>query len=349
MNRIVIIGNGFDKAHDLKTGYGDFLNHLTDSIAKFEGNKSIIKNGQRCRNYTRYIHRLAKDGKEDKWIGVISPKNQLNFTLAVNPHNRSIYFKSLIEENEILGGHWSDLESHYFQTLVKHKDSKEDIILINEEFKHLKELLQDYLTSEVEMRINPFHSTHDIFDMLKKSRHNDLEFQKNYFVTFNYTSKILSSYAERLKSEHSNSDSNTFPLRPIYIHGHLYHTDNPIIFGYGDENSLEYEDLALLQNNELLTNFKTFQYLRSNNYNQVLGILEESEENYVQIIGHSCSLCDKALLRTIFQHKNVKHIESTYHDDESKYFENVYNISRIFDDNTLMREKLIPLSKTFKI
>jgi len=28
MNKIVIIGNGFDLAHDLPTGYGDFMRYL---------------------------------------------------------------------------------------------------------------------------------------------------------------------------------------------------------------------------------------------------------------------------------------------------------------------------------
>lgn len=82
---------------------------------------------------------------------------------------------------------------------------------------------------------------------------------------------------------------------------------------------------------------------------QVLGLLEESNEIYVQLIGHSSGLCDKALLRTIFQHKNVKHIESVYYEDERRYFENLYNISRIFDDNTLMRKKLVPLEDTYML
>lgn len=352
MNRIVIIGNGFDKAHSLPTGYGEFLNHLTDSIAKFEridsfGHKPII-NGRECGKNRGYYHRLTADGKEDNWIGVKQIQNELKYKLTVSPHNKSIYFKSLFQENERLG-YWSDLESHYFQTLVKHKDSEEEITLINSEFKHLKKLLFNYLKSEIEDNTGfekkyNIHSINPIYDMLKL-RHNDYIFEKNYFVTFNYTSKILNQYVMWLK----DSNEKQFPLLPIHIHGDLYNPTNPIIFGYGDENSLEYKELELLQNNELLTNFKTFQYLRSNKYNEVLGLLEESEENYIQIIGHSSGLCDKALLRTIFQHENVIHIESTYYKDESKYFENLFNISRIFDDNTLMREKLIPLSDTFKI
>ncbi|OBX23428.1 hypothetical protein BAA08_04580 [Bizionia sp. APA-3] len=138
-------------------------------------------------------------------------------------------------------------------------------------------------------------------------------------------------------------------ILPIHIHGDLNDFENPIIFGYGDENSKGYHELELLLENNLLKNFKTFQYLRTNKYKEVLGLLEESDNIYVQLIGHSSGLCDKALLRTIFQHDNVKHIEATYYKNESKYFENLYNISRVFDDNTLMREKLISLDDTFKV
>ena len=99
----------------------------------------------------------------------------------------------------------------------------------------------------------------------------------------------------------------------------------------------------------MLKNFKTFQYLRTGKYKEVLGILEETDDIYVQLIGHSSGLCDKALLRAIFQHENVKRIEATYYSDESKYFENLYNISRVFDDNTVMRTKLVPLNDTFKV
>lgn len=352
MNRIVIIGNGFDKAHSLPTGYGDFLNHLTDSIAKYEkvkpsGYKAKI-NGKQCGNDRNYYHKLTEDGKEDNWIGVRPIRNELKYLLTINPHNKSIYFKSLFQENERLG-YWSDLESHYFKTLFKHKNSLQEIELINSEFNHLKKLLFHYLKTEIEENTGfekkyDIHSINPIYEMLKL-RHNDFKFDKNYFVTFNYTSKILNQYVIWLRDVNKTE----FPLLPIHIHGDLYNSTNPIIFGYGDENSSQYKELELLENNELLTNFKTFQYLRSSKYNEVLGLLEESEDNYIQIIGHSSGLCDKALLRTIFQHKNVKHIESTYYKDETKYFENLFNISRIFDDNTLMREKLIPLSETFKI
>src|SRR5690606_32475908 len=135
-----------------------------------------------------------------------------------------------------------------------------------------------------------------------------------------YTSKILIAYLKRLKVE---TMDNKLSIFPIHIHGDLNDPENPIIFGYGDENSKEYHELELLLDNNFLKNFKTFQYLRTGKYKEVLGLLEESENIYVQLIGHSSGLCDKALLRNIFQHDNVKHIETTYYRDELKYFENL--------------------------
>ncbi|MCG8839047.1 hypothetical protein G1K37_11900 [Tenacibaculum dicentrarchi] len=354
MNRIIIIGNGFDKAHNLPTGYGDFMNYLRDSIAKYEptyrNQWKLINNGKECGNNRGYYHRL-NNKKEDLWLGVQQIQNKPEFKLKTNPHSseKSIYFKSLFEENEKLG-YWSDLESHYFKLIISNKDSIEKIELINREFSHLKTLLFEYLKLEIDNKTGigneyDIHSINPIYDMLKL-QHNDFEFEKNYFITFNYTSKILNQYLFWLRD---GIGKEKFPLMPIHIHGDLTNPENPIIFGYGDENSKEYKELELLQNNRLLENFKTFQYLRSSKYNEVLGLLEESNEVYVQIIGHSSGLCDKALLRTIFQHENVKYIEPTYHKEESRYFENLYNISRIFDDNTIMRKKIIPLSETFKI
>lgn len=355
MKRIVLIGNGFDKAHGLPTGYNDFEKYLTDSIARFEKTSSyshrIVANGNKChKNYNLY-HRIDQDGKEDPWLCAEHSNNETSFNLVINPHSekKSIYFKSLFEDSKNLG-YWSNLESHYFKNIIKHKNEPNAIKIINQEFEHLKELLKQYIQLEIENNTGDgekysVDTTGSIYQMLKNG-HNDYDFENTHFVSFNYTSKILNQFIFWLRT---GANSSKFSDSVIHVHGDLVNPRNPIIFGYGDENSNDYKELELLLNNELLVNFKTFQYLRSNTYKQVLGLLEDDKDIYIQLIGHSCGLCDKALLRTIFQHKNVKHIESTYYKSEKKYFENLYNISRIFDDNTLMRKKVIPLNETFMI
>lgn len=211
----------------------------------------------------------------------------------------------------------------------------------------MKVLLEDYLINQIEtLGVNKF----DIdSNSIMKLLNNDKDFDQIYFITFNYTSKILDYYYERLSMSSlvtGEPYNKKFLMKPIHIHGKLNNEKNPIIFGYGDENSADYQELEDSLNDDLLVNFKTFQYLRTENYNQVLGLLNTTNDITVQIIGHSCGLCDKALLRKIFQHENVKRIQAVYHGDDSNYFSKLYSISRIFDDNTLMREKIIPLVST---
>jgi len=352
MNRIIIVGNGFDRAHNLPTLYSDFLDHLRDSIARYEKDERdhisrlIVNNKPSRRSSSNFVPRKTEEGT-DKWICAKRLPQKNEFELATQENSESIYFKSLFQKKKELG-EWSNLESHYFKLLCKNREAVDKIKLINEEFEHLKQLISSYLKEQIEGKTgkgNKYNidAKNSIYSMLRSR--DSSQFKKNYFVTFNYTSKILNQYFFWLRDTSSKSK---FPIEPIHIHGDL-HPTNPIIFGYGDESSDEYKVLERIGNNKLLKNFKTFQYLRSSKYNQVLGLLEDSEKIYVQIIGHSCGLCDKALLRTIFQHTNVKHIEPVYHDNESQYFENLYNISRIFDDNTLMREKIVSLDETFKI
>ncbi len=42
MNRLVIIGNGFDLAHGLPTSYRDFINDYWKNICETKGTKTII-------------------------------------------------------------------------------------------------------------------------------------------------------------------------------------------------------------------------------------------------------------------------------------------------------------------
>ena len=349
--RIVIIGNGFDKAHGLETGYNDFMKWLLDSTARYEivngSNKLIGSNPIKSNQY----HRIKKDRKYDKWIRAIA-NDDYTFKLVAPNDKSSYYLKSLYTEFKEKS-FWSDLESHYFNILFKRKSNRQIVKIINEEFEHIKSLLEEYLINKIENFISydkaeELIDEHYVYKLLRPENPKYI-FTTNHFLTFNYTSKLLKSYINSLSREYGNENINYQFHSPIHIHGKLNDKNNPIIFGYGDENSAKYEELELLEENELLKNFKTFQYLRSDQYNNILSLLETDGNIYVQIIGHSCGMCDKALLRTIFQHPNVKKIEANYYSDDSKYFNNLYNISRIFDDNTMMREKLVPLSQTGKI
>lgn len=328
MNKIVIIGNGFDLAHDLKTSYKDLMNFI-----KEDANLESKKPG-RCGN----IHYdLTGDNGYIAFAKLPTIKSQYYFTTCRN--HPSIYFNSLFNEFNKYEK-WVDLESLYFKLLKANLSNLKNIDIINNEFNYLKNLLHDYLLNKVENNLPDYHQ--DFRDCYFFEPHNQNKLLG--IINFNYTKKALFYHMNFLSNYHKDFYHENFSL--INIHGELEKHSNPIIFGYGDDNSKEYKSIQNLENNLLLKNFKTFQYLRTSNYQRILSLLELENNIKVEVIGHSCGLSDKTLLRSIFQHNNVKKIEYRYHESQDIYFENIYNMSRIFDDNELMRKKVVSLSDT---
>ncbi len=336
MNRLVIIGNGFDLAHGLATSYNSFMLYLLNQILKKDevGRFDII--GIESRNNRNVFH--LKDNKGiSKWIcAAINDKGKPY--LISNPDITSYYFNSLFEKYNELNT-WSDLEGHYFEILNSYMFDSDVINIINEEFDYIKYKLENYLITNVEDKMGDPDINHKIHNSIFNYEHKYKGYiSSNYFVSFNYTSKLLNQYYKWNKNK---SPDNNYGTEPIYIHGKLIDKSNPIVFGYGDDNSDDYMKLKNWKSNNLLTNFKTFQYLRTINYKAVLGLLKEPI--FVQVYGHSLGLSDKTLLKTIFQHPNTVHIEVKYYENESRYFENMYNLSRIIDDNEMMRSKVLSL------
>jgi hypothetical protein len=142
------------------------------------------------------------------------------------------------------------------------------------------------------------------------------------------------------------SDSNLIKgkSKVINIHGNI---DNlmDVIFGYGDENSKEYKEI---ENSEdiFLENIKSFKYLKNENYDNLREFIE-GRIYEVYILGHSCSVTDRILLKKVFENKNCISIKIIPRNgDENTRLENYrkisFNIARNFDDNGLMRDKVIP-------
>lgn len=334
MSRIIIIGNGFDIAHGLKTSYKDLMEFIKEKTNPQSQRVDNYRNG--CGG----VHHIFK-GKENPYISFKYNSSQRDYFYSDCSKNNSIYFKSLFQ-NFNQNQKWSDLETLYFNLISTHQSNLQNIKLINKEFEYLKELLEDYLTNVIESKIDSYDfSLNNIFE----SR--NLYDQKVLgIINFNFTNKLISNYINYLRNNPTQIHTN-FQL--VNIHGELNNSSNPIIFGYGDDNSEKYKTIQERETNELLVNFKTFQYLRNTNYKNVLGLLEIERGIKVEVIGHSCGISDKTLLKTIFEHPNVSSIEYRYHTEEKNYFENLYNMSRIFSETSLMRNKVMDLSITRKI
>ena len=132
----------------------------------------------------------------------------------------------------------------------------------------------------------------------------------------------------------------------MQIHGDVNDIFNPIIFGYGDDTGGEYKELENMNEIELLKKIKSFQYPKTHNYHKLLNFIE-SEEFDVFVVGHSCGLSDRTLLKTIFEHKNclaiqIFHYKQSLKDADQEHFEKRIEISRHFSDKVLMRERILP-------
>ncbi len=351
MNRLVLIGNGFDRAHGLKTSYKDFIvDYLGNKINEF------IRSGKTSIGYTNYKDCLFElSGKPIFPFGEIQDhvktiddiksfiqKYQGYQLFGIKFHSQILAntFNSLSNLN------WVDIENEYYELLKRYSNNLNALKKLNDDFEYLGEKLGKYLgglniekhefaSGEFPRLFSEKIKKEDVF-ILKK----DINPKSIYFLNFNYTSTIL-KYRDQTMSFNRN-------LRYNFIHGDLRYSDNPMVFGFGDEFDKKFREFEELRNDELFRHIKSFKYSLTSNYHNLIRFIE-AEKFQVYIIGHSCGLSDRTMLREIFEHNNCKSIKIFYHErskDSNDFLEKTYNISRHFRDNGVMRKKLVPFEKS---
>jgi hypothetical protein len=378
MNRLVIIGNGFDLAHGLPTSYKHFIddywknvlvelyNNHTYSDILFKSNISRVGNNPQAR--MDWQTSVSDFVTLNKFISKYKNYCTLEFTNS--------FFLNI--SNQINIEKWVDIENLYYNQLkiitklgsLKSNEKKEQVILLNNEFEQIKNLLDKYLKEKVLGKYNlglfqdsngdifkflnilkPISVSNelDLFKEFPKNDHNELEklrdeekFKTNnekilFVLNFNYTPTVL----RYLISQKTNEN---FTKIHIPIHGTLGdEKHNKINFGFGDEMDDDYKLIENIDDNEYLRNFKSFQYLQNSNYKRLLDFID-SEKFQVLIMGHSCGLSDRTLLNTVFEHNNCRSIKVFYHqrnNGSDDYTEIIQNISRHFNKKKLMREKIV--------
>jgi hypothetical protein len=343
INRIILIGNGFDLAHGLKSSFKDFIyDYSYNSIktllseSKFEDQLISIKTDTNFNNAIKELERLTQ---KDAFNQIVS--------LSKNTHSnikfiwKSTFYKSIF--NEIENKDWVDIEIKYFDHL-KNKDilnNPEAIKKLNLEFEYIKSQFLEYLLKVTNN--NQFSLNNDLLNQfnevvkLIETRPNTIEDNKLpssiCILNFNYTN-IAKEYSLKLKSS-------------IYIpiHGQLggdnIVTQEPV-FGFGDEIDPEYLEFELLRNDEIFKHIKSFKYLQYSHYRNLIEFLE-SNPFQVQIFGHSCGLSDRTLLNSIFEHVNCISIKPFYFEKDSSndYEQKSYAIARHFKSKSELRVKVV--------
>ena len=360
MNRLVLIGNGFDLAHGLKTSYADFIrwyycqwgNRLLRGLSKIEEDGLCsfkIKDNIQVANWASVFQGwyYKRDNPFYKW----DPNEVFNKSLKDKDLCDFSFTSPLLKEiwNRLRLG-WVDIENEYYSLLIRkfHPQTGLEVLPefkeLNKQFEILRNLLIEYLKLEEGKKISTINGIENkIFCPIKKREisianikyatdklNDDISPSNIMLLNFNYTRT-----PEYYIKDHKNVKVN-------YIHGKL---DNPhsVIFGYGDELDDGYEKLKNCNDNECLRYIKSILYLESDSYRKVLDFIETAPFQ-IFIMGHSCGNSDRTLLNTLFEHRFCSSIKPYFYKNdkgEDNYLNIVQNISRNFNDMKLMRDRVV--------
>ena len=397
MHRLILVGNGFDLAHGLKTSYKDFIiGHLVEAFFrvdhwKFDYNDQLLS--------VRIVHpidfrKFIRETIKEPSKALLIEKKEIQSFFELLDESSILWDlftlgnAELITDKHIVDGKaqflndtskiltikincnfykrtitscfdcgWVDIENEYFDCLkaCRKKDGsfdKEQIRRLNSEFAYLKQKLEKYLTiqqKEASIKAIPkllevIHSKFDISDFEPLMGYENARVSLGltigpkvehhlYFLNFNYTNVLQEYYNESAKRQAQFSK-----IEINYIHGKLNEADNPIIFGFGDEYDKEYVEFEEHRNNELFEHIKSYQYLRTPHYRNLLNFIN-SDSYQVFVMGHSCGLSDRTMFKEIFEHENCKSIRLFHHNGD--FHDKAINVSKHFSNKGHMRKLIV--------
>ena len=199
MNRLVIIGNGFDLAHGLPTSYKDFIddywanvknsNHNDDFISFDDLSDMDFKNTRNLHELANFIKQFNEKIKFSE--GEIYTEYGNNTRTGQYPRRhiliyKNSFFKAINQKNI---QNWVDIENEYYRQLKKIINSKcldvskseefwenEQSIKVqklNTEFEEIKRIFEEYLIEKIENNYllnssNEFNSINiDFYNILR--------------------------------------------------------------------------------------------------------------------------------------------------------------------------------------
>ena len=334
MNRLFIVGNGFDIAHGLPTRYDDFLKHLTNEVLikkEFPEENRIFFDE---RTIDKLIHEVNVNNRqriyEEYSNRNISTCNFLNYIFRYT-------IKFINGTEPIRYSEWFNLEQEYYDELIRINEriaKPLETKLLHEFIYFLTSKLKEYITNLNYETIKKIHFYSELFFDGFYEKGTPLD--KWIILNFNYTNTLNEVY---------KIDENKI----VNIHGNAQ-KDDKIIIGYGDEMSPHYQNIERLNNNEYFKFLKSFYYSRNQNYSNLLNFIDIKEYEVI-LLGHSLGLSDRLLLNTLLEHKNCSRIRIVYYGNgKDNNFENLnMSLSRHFNDKQLLRKKLIAFDKDWRM
>lgn len=319
--KILILGNGFDLAHNLPTTYNDFLSFFSF----WKGGFDDIENP----NYSTFIdikNNIMKDKKLDLTISRLVVSN--------------IWIKYFKEIKKNINVNWLDFENEILKVVKLFESSK---VFGNEVKQHKigscfthcnynkakEELINDLNLLILLLEIY-------IKEVVSKFNHTKLEFFEN-----NKFDKVLSfNYSNTYRELYDNN------IDIDFIHGEAdYKEKNNMVIGI--EESLSSDEDSL--DTSFIDMKKYFQRIEKQTgsfYKKWLSYISSGfdKENEIHIFGHSLDTSDGDVLSDFFNKDIIEHanILIYYHNDESKK-QHIKNLVKV-----LGKERVINLTSSIE-
>lgn len=210
MNKLVIVGNGFDLAHGLPTSYKHFIDDFWKNIGTqidSEKIKKIIEvNGDR--NSLRFLHDKFSNFEEFQ-ENIVKYENHPFINIRYDPTTIRVYHKSnpgrifFSIKNEFFRNlntksltNWVDIEHEYYKLLkvilkstsIDLKSKKKQVLKLNVEFEQIKNLFEKYLIQNISPRIDNmeipklsdrFFDSFDMEFLTEKTSKHKIEFENH--------------------------------------------------------------------------------------------------------------------------------------------------------------------------
>lgn len=309
---LLIIGNGFDKAHGLPTGYGDFLNELNrgtnfykylnemsrEELEKFE----LLSSG--C-----LIKYLKKTNNKKGWIDF---ENEIKNIIVAISEFPNILVKRTNFDKEIeyiLGSsdreklppfllYVLDQKNFYFPKIFFEQWKSEDISqfyeIVHNEIVSLIELFKEYI---VWIEINCMNDLNLIYPFMY--------LRINNILTFNYTDTYREVYNSINENDLDRKDV-------CWVHGKVFEDGSgDIVMGSGsDYYDRKYENFL-----DLFKFYQKYKYRTDTNY--LDWIKDDQNFDNIYIFGHSLDPTDADILKPFLESESC--IKIYYRTDDEKY------------------------------
>lgn len=331
-NNLLIVGNGFDLEHGLKTHYTDFFDTINNNVSS--KNEIILNNHKYLIKDNYLLLYLLEEYKQNKlqgnnWIDIetelkkiISLIEEINVNKFIDNMNyyiggneytiidkiqskSSYYFKNCLFPFIIGNNYYKYINEHY----------NISIKILEKDLNELTNMLRDYLLEQ------------DISNLTKTKDISDIDYKITHVLSFNYTDTFRKLYS---KLDNDKID---------FIHGSL--NKNNLVLGINETLTEDTENKIV----DTVYFKKYFQRIyKKTDYQYVSWLDSTDSENYadfdtVYIHGHSLDESDKEILEKIINSvlkKDTSTVKIFYY-DEKHYRQEVTNLIKVLGKDVFQK------------